>query len=27
LDDFFPGSGVAGYAAADEHRDYLDIFH
>src|SRR5208283_4407625 len=24
--DFFPGSGVAGNATADQHRDYLDVF-
>src|SRR5271169_6486843 len=26
LNDFFPGSGVAGNAAAHQHRDYLDVF-
>jgi len=26
LDDFLPGSVVAGTAAADQHRDYLDVF-
>jgi hypothetical protein len=25
VDDFLPGSGVASYTAADQHRDYLDI--
>src|SRR5271167_763014 len=26
LNDFFPGSGVAGNTAADQHRDYLNVF-
>jgi hypothetical protein len=26
LDDFFPGSRVAGNTAADQHRDYLNVF-
>ena len=26
LDDFFPGSRIAGDAAAHQHRDYLDVF-
>ena len=26
LDDFFPGGGVARNTAADQHRNYLDIF-
>src|ERR1700685_1721387 len=26
VDDFLPGSGVAGTAAADQHPDYLGVF-
>src|SRR5208282_6911958 len=26
LNDFFPGSGVARNTAANQHRDYLDVF-
>src|SRR5580704_9965348 len=26
LNDFFPGSGVAGNTAADQHRNYLNVF-
>ncbi len=26
LNDFFPGGGVAGNTAADQHRNYLNVF-